>query len=114
MYQPTTIPCYYGYSTHLGVSMLCLSMEGSDFDDLGIENLPEELKMAAMESLQQLSQSGLLHNDLALRNIVQSRNDPKRAKIIDFGRADFSDDELLLQEQTEYLKFLLCPPPKSC
>jgi tRNA A-37 threonylcarbamoyl transferase component Bud32 len=89
-------------------------MEGTDFDDMGIENLSEELKMSAVKSLRRLSQSGLLHNDVALRNIVQSRNDPKRAKILDFGRAEFSDDERLLQKQTEDLKFLLCPPPKSC
>ena len=106
------IPAYYGYSDHLGVAMVCLGMEGPDLDDLGIENLSEELKLSALESLRQLNQAGLLHNDLELRNIVQSRQDPNRAKIIDFGRAAFSDDAFLLQQQMKDLKFLLWPTPK--
>jgi hypothetical protein len=30
-----------------------------------------------------LSDAGVLHNDIALRNFVRSRDDPNRAKIID-------------------------------
>lgn len=101
------VPSFHGYSTHLGVSLLCVGMEGSDFEDIGLANLSQELKVSAVESLQQLSAAGLLHNDIALRNIVQSKDDPQCAKIIDFGHAAFSNDKVLLQEQVEFLERIL-------
>jgi len=101
------IPQYFGYSTHLGVSMLILGMEGSSFDDIGLENLPLELKLSAVECLRRLSAIGILHNDIALRNIVQDRTHRTRAKIIDFGRAEISSDEVLLEEQVEALERIL-------
>jgi predicted Ser/Thr protein kinase len=104
------IPSFRGYSTHLGVPLLCLGMEGSDFEDIGIENLSEELKLSAVESLWRLARCGLLHHDIALRNIVQTKGDPQSAKIIDFGRAEFSDDEMLLQKQVQDLKAILFLP----
>jgi hypothetical protein len=101
------IAVFHGFSTHLGVPILCLGLEGPDFEDIGVENLPHELKVSAVESLQLLSQAGLLHHDLALRNIVQSKENPKQAKIIDFGRAEFTEDRHLLQKQVEFLKSIL-------
>ncbi|KAL3906290.1 MAG: hypothetical protein SGILL_009331 [Bacillariaceae sp.] len=101
------IPRFHGYSDHLGVALLCTEREGPDFEEIGVENLSLELKMSAVESLRLLGQAGLLHNDVALRNVVQSRVDPKQAKIIDFGRAVFTRDQKLLQEQIEDLQQLL-------
>jgi hypothetical protein len=98
---------FYGYSDHLGVSLLCTKREGADFEDIGVENLSLDLKMSAVESVRLLSQAGLLHNDLALRNVVQCRADPKQAKIIDFGRAEFTEDQQLLEEQIHHIQQLL-------
>ena len=101
------IPEFHGHSTHLGVAMTCLGREMDDLDDIGLENVPEELKQSAVRAVCLLSEAGVLHNDLELRNIVQSRNDPCRAKIVDFGRAVFSSDKQLLTEQVERTKYLL-------
>jgi serine/threonine protein kinase len=101
------VPSFHGYSSHPGVALLCLSREGPDFEDLGCENISRDLKMSAVDSLQCLSDAGILHGDLALRNVVQSRENPNQAKIIDFGRARFSSDRLALQEQVDALKILL-------
>jgi tRNA A-37 threonylcarbamoyl transferase component Bud32 len=60
-----------------------------------------------VRGVQALSQAGILHNDLELQNIVRSKDDPNRAKIIDLGRAKFSDDEERLSEQVEDAKALL-------
>ena len=60
-----------------------------------------------MSGIELLSKAGVLHNDIALRNIVQSKDDPTRAKIIDLGRAVFSKDKERLSEQIERIKFLL-------
>ena len=81
------IPRFYGHSTHLDVAMTCLEREIDDFDDIGLENVSEELKLSAVRAVRLLSEAGVLHNDLELRNIVQSRDDTCQAKIIDFGRA---------------------------
>ena len=101
------IPDFHGYSTHLGVSLLCIGLEGSNFDDIGLENISQELKQSAADSMKKLSAAGVLHNDVALRNIVQSRVDPRRAKIIDFGRATFSNDDRELRQQVHSLERLL-------
>ena len=101
------IPKFFGYSTHLGVGMICIGREMDDFEDIGIENLSEELKLSAVRAASLLSDAGVLHNDLELRNIVQSRADPCCAKIIDFGRAVFSTDTNLLRKQVERVKKLL-------
>ena len=101
------VPVFFGFSTHLGVPLLCLSAEGPDFEDIGLEKLSHELKASAVESLQLLSQAGLLHCDLSLRNIVQCKENPNQAKIIDFGRAEFTEDRQLLQDQVETLKAIL-------
>lgn len=95
---------FYGFSTHLGIPLLCISKEGPDFEDIGVENLSRELKESAVDSLCILSEAGLLHNDLDLRNIVQSKDNPKQAKIVDFGRAVFTEDQQLLKRQVEALK----------
>lgn len=101
------IPRYYGYTSHLGASMLILGMEGSSFDDIGVENLSLELKFSAVECVQRLSAIGLLHNDIALRNIVQDRVHPTRAKIIDFGRSEFCNDKALLDDQVRAIELIL-------
>jgi hypothetical protein len=66
-------PSFHGFSTPIGVALLCLGREGIDFDDIGLENMSMQLKLSAIDSLQALSAVGILHGDLALRNIVQSR-----------------------------------------
>lgn len=101
------IPDFYGYSTHLGVSLLCTGLEGSNFEDIGLENISQELKQSAVDGMKRLSAAGVLHNDVALRNIVQTRLDPRRAKIIDFGRATFSNDDDQLQQQVYSLERVL-------
>jgi tRNA A-37 threonylcarbamoyl transferase component Bud32 len=101
------LPRFRGYSTHMGVAMTYLERESDDFDDIGAENLSEELNQSAVRGVQALSQAGILHNDLELRNIVRSKDDPNRAKIIDLGRANFSDDEERLSEHVEDAKALL-------
>eukprot|EP00978_Attheya_sp_CCMP212_P022397 scaffold66822_cov62-Attheya_sp.AAC.2 len=84
------IPCFRGHSTHLGVAMTCVEKELDDFDDIGLENLSDVLKRSAVRAIAVLSEAGVLHNDIELRNIVKSKRDPSCAKIIDFGRASFS------------------------
>ena len=101
------IPKFYGFSTHLGVPMLCISREGPDFEDIGVENLSDELKASAVQCVRRLGLAGVLHQDLALRNIVQSSEDPQQAKIIDFGRAEFTRDRRLLEEQVSHVATLL-------
>lgn len=101
------VPKFYGYSTHLGVAISCLELESDDFDDIDAENLPMALKRSALHAVQVLSNAHILHNDLELRNFVRCRNDPMRAKIIDFGRAEFSDNSKLLAEQVQHAKVLL-------
>ena len=91
----------------VGVGMICIGREMDDFEDIGIENLSEELKLSAVRAASLLSDAGVLHNDLELRNIVQSRADPCCAKIIDFGRAVFTPDQRLLASQVDRIKNLL-------
>jgi hypothetical protein len=101
------VVAFHGHSTHLGVAMTCIEREMDDLDDIGLEHVSEALKCSAVHAVSLLSDAGLLHNDLELRNIVQSKDDPDRAKIIDFGRAVFTSDQHLLAEQVERIKSLL-------
>lgn len=101
------IPLFYGFSKHVGVAMICLGLEGDDFEDIGLENISVPLKRSAIQSMEALSRVGILHGDIALRNIVQSRENPNHAKIVDFGRAQFSQDKTALREQVESLKLIL-------
>ena len=101
------IPRFYGHSTHLGVGLSCVEKELDDFDDIGLENLSEATKKSAVRCVEALSHAGVLHNDIELRNFVQSRDDPNRAKIIDFGRASFTNDKQLLLQQVEDAKIVL-------
>lgn len=101
------IPCFHGHSTHLGVAMTCVEKELDDFDDIGLENLSGVLKRSAVRAVEVLSEAGVLHNDIELRNIVKSKRNPSCAKIIDFGRASFSSDRERLAKQVERIKTLL-------
>jgi predicted Ser/Thr protein kinase len=101
------IPCFRGHSTHLGVAMTCVEKELDDFDDIGLVNLSGKLKRSAIRAVEVLSEAGVLHNDIELRNIVKSKRDPSCAKIIDFGRASFSSDRKRLAKQVERIKTLL-------
>jgi hypothetical protein len=101
------IVAFHGHSNHLGVAMTCIEQEMDDLDDIGLENVSEALKRSAVHAVSLLSDAGILHNDLELRNIVQSKDDPDRAKIIDFGRAVFTSDRHLLVEQVQRVKSLL-------
>lgn len=102
-----TIPAYCGYSEHLGTPLICVGREGDTFYDIGLENLSRELKLSAVDAVRKLSKVGILHQDLALRNLVQSRDDLACAKIIDFGRSIFTTDQGLLHAQIIELKQLL-------
>ena len=101
------IPRFFGFSKHLGVAMSCLSKEMDNFDDIGVENLSRSLKESALQCVTALSSAGVLHNDVALRNFVQSRGNRERAKIIDFGRATCIDDQTALAAQVGRTKILL-------
>jgi hypothetical protein len=101
------VVAFHGRSTHLGAAMTCIELEMDDLDDIGLEHVSEALKRSAVHAVSLLSDAGLLHNDLELRNIVQSKDDPDRAKIIDFGRAVFTSDQHLLAKQVERVKSLL-------
>ena len=63
-----------------------LAVGGANFEDMGLENISNDLKLSAIESLDKLSSLGILHGDLALRNIVVSRENSSRAKFIAFER----------------------------
>ena len=67
-------------------SALAVGGGGANFEDIGLENISNDLELSAIESLDMLSSLGILHGDLALRNIVVSRENSSRAKFIDFGR----------------------------
>jgi len=101
------VPNYHGFSDHLGVAMACIEKELDDFDDIGLANVSMKLKQSAVKAIEALSRAGILHNDIELRNIVQSRSDPDRAKIIDFGRASLSQDKKRLADQVDHMKHLL-------
>ena len=104
--QDAVVP-FFGYNTRFGVAMTCLGLEGDDLDDLGVENVSDELKLCAVRAVELISNAGVLHNDLDLRNIVQCRDDPNRAKIVDFGRSVLSSDDALLAAQVQHAKILL-------
>lgn len=101
------VPMFYGFSMHLGVAMSCFELESDDFDDIAVENLPMELKRSALRAVEVLSNAHILHNDLGLRNFVRCRKNTMRAKIIDLGRAEYSDNTKLLAEQVQHAKVLL-------
>lgn len=101
------IPRFWGFSRHLGVAMSCLSWELDNFDDIGVENLSKSLKESALQCVAALSSAGVLHNDVELRNFVQSRDNPERAKAIDFGRATFSNNQAALAGQVDRARSLL-------
>jgi hypothetical protein len=101
------VVAFHGHSTHLGVAMTCIEREMDNLDDIGLEYVSDALKRSAVHAVRLLSNAGLLHNDLELCNIVQCKDDPDRAKIIDFGRAVFTSDQHLLAEQVERIKSLL-------
>lgn len=72
-----------------------------------ILNLSKELKSAALKSMQRLSAIGVLHGDVALQNVVQSKSSSQKAKIVDFSRSSVSSDQDLFQGQVKHLRHLL-------
>lgn len=103
----SVVPEFYGFSERFGVPLLCVAAEGDDFEDIGLENLSSSLKLSAVTALQRISDCGVLHGDLALRNIVRSRQHPDCAKFIDFGRAQTTKNPALLDAQVAALKTML-------
>ena len=101
------VPSYLGFSMRYGVAMICLSREGPSFDEIDPETMSKDLKLSAIRSLQRLADMGILHGDVALHNVVQSRDNPNGAKIVDFGRSTFTEDTHALQEQVDELRSLL-------
>ena len=101
------IPQYHGWSDHWGVPILCLSLEGPTLEDIEVEKASRTLRLSALEAIQCLSRAGLIHGDLELRNFVQSRADPSKALVIDFGRSFFTDDQYMLDAQVDEAKELL-------
>eukprot|EP00541_Cyclophora_tenuis_P018681 CAMPEP_0116552246 /NCGR_PEP_ID=MMETSP0397-20121206/6384_1 /TAXON_ID=216820 /ORGANISM="Cyclophora tenuis, Strain ECT3854" /LENGTH=137 /DNA_ID=CAMNT_0004077183 /DNA_START=68 /DNA_END=481 /DNA_ORIENTATION=+ len=99
---------YYGYSENLGVSVLCLSKEGPTFEEIGLDNLSDELKASALDCLRQLGMAGILHNDVTSPNsFAQSKSDPNKAKIVKLRKATFCQDRDLLNEEVERLAYIL-------
>lgn len=101
------VPAFFGMSDHPGVPLILLSMEGPSFEEIGLENLSNELKKSAVESLLCLATMGILHGDVALRNVVQSKSNQQKAKIIDFGLSSICSDQTLLRWQVDLLERLL-------
>jgi tRNA A-37 threonylcarbamoyl transferase component Bud32 len=101
------VPDFYGSSEHFGVPLLCMAAEGDDFEDVGLENLSPRLKLSAVAALQRISGCGVLHGDVALRNIVRSRQCQDHAMFIDFGRAQITTDTVLLDAQVGALENML-------
>lgn len=101
------VPEFFGFSERYGVPLLCVAAEGEDFEDIGLENLSSDLKHSAVQALQRLSNCGVLHGDLALRNIVQCQHNHGHAKFIDFGRAQTTKNTVLLDAQVTALKNML-------
>ena len=64
------IPRFRGYSTYLGVATSCVGRGLDDFDDIGLDNLSDSLQESAIHCVMPLSSSGVLHNDIDLRNIT--------------------------------------------
>lgn len=100
------IPRFYGHHRRWGVSLSVFGKELDDLDDIGLENLSDKLKHSAVQAVEVLSKAGILHNDIELRNFVQSKEDPNCAKIIDFGRATFSSDSRRLAKQVDRARTL--------
>lgn len=88
------------------VSLGSLDWDWTDNIKILDSNLNRELKLSVIESLQLLSDTGVLHGNLELLNIVQSAENPEKAKIIYFGRAQISEDRVGLR-QAEALKRML-------
>ena len=101
------VPEYFGFSDHCGVPLLCVAAEGDDFEDIGLDNIPHSLKRSAVAALKRISDCGVLHGDVALRNIVRSAQNPNHAKFIDFGRARMTDNATLLAAQVANLIAIL-------
>jgi hypothetical protein len=101
------VPAFFGMSDHPGVPLILLSMEGPSFEEIGPENLSNELKKSAVESLRCLATMGIWHGDIALRNVVQSKSNQQKAKIVDFGRSSICSDQTLLNGQVDTLERLL-------
>lgn len=101
------VPAFFGFCNIYREPYICLSLEGENFEDIGIENIEEEIKLSALYAMQQISDAGVLHGDIALRNIVVSKSDPRKAKIIDFGRGSQSNKKYLLDGQVVQLRTLL-------
>src|SRR5262249_4103894 len=87
------VPVFFGFTNKSGVPLILLSAEvptitnasiginghlsqclqGSNFEDIGIENLPLSLRVSAVRALKKISSLGILHGDIALRNVVRSK-----------------------------------------
>jgi tRNA A-37 threonylcarbamoyl transferase component Bud32 len=101
------VPEFFGFSDRYGVPLLCVAAEGDDFEDIGLENISSDLKHSAVAALERISECGILHGDLAMRNIVRSRHRHESAKFIDFGRAQTTKNTKLLDAQVIALKNML-------
>jgi tRNA A-37 threonylcarbamoyl transferase component Bud32 len=101
------IPSFHGLDESSGVPMMCTGAEDLDFEEIGQENLPLKLTRSALRAVTSLREQGVYHGDLALRNIVRSRQNPHRAKLIDFGRSSVTNDPMLLDEQIERARSIL-------
>ena len=84
----------------ISINSLCCSL------DIGTENISRQLKLSSVWSFYAVSNTGTIHGDMALRNIVQSMENLKHAKITILGRAGFSG-QIALENQGEELKDML-------
>jgi uncharacterized membrane protein YgcG len=100
-------PHFIGFGKISCADCLCVEAEGDSFEDIGLENISSDLKHSAVAALERISECGILHGDLAMRNIVRSRHRHESAKFIDFGRAQTTKNTKLLDAQVIALKNML-------
>ena len=105
----TAIPSMvYAGRLSMGRASLALTYEGKSLEqaaptELGME--PEELKRKSLSALEALHQHGVLHGDLAPRNIVVNPA-TKAVKLIDLGSARRSNDKALMAGEVQALSAL--------
>ena len=77
---------------HLGVAMSCLSWEGAGQFGRYLEwkaYQNRSRRKSAMQCVRRCSELSVLHNDIELRSFVQRRENPERAKVVDFRACHF-------------------------
>jgi len=77
---------------------------GESFDSLGVKNLSLDMKVAALKALAAIHSYGILHGDIALRNLVSLN---EQVFIIDFEISSTSNDLRAFEVEISELKNIL-------